>query len=323
MRLSALWFGVLAFALSLFSGVANDTLHAAYPEKPIKIIVPYSAGGISDTLARAAAEGAKRHVPRPVVVENRPGGSATVGTNELVSSKPDGYTLEWGSSSELCSALHILQAPYTMNDFDVLVGAGTMKVAVAVRNESQFKTLKELVEFCVQNPGKLKAGVPGQATVVHLTGELFGMRSGAKMTFVPFQGSGPLIPAILGGHVDVGFLNVPEAMPHKASGQMRVLGVFSEKRSKVMADVPTAKESGYDVVGGASHYLVGPRKLPPDVRSYLIQSFKKAFQDPQFVEVTDRIGYDVEIRDSDEAFETLKAWFKVSSEIYSSLGMKK
>jgi len=308
--------------LVVIAAVVNSSEGAPYPEKSITLVVPYAPGGVSDTGARAAAEAAKSYFPKAVVVENRPGASGTVGVDYVANAKPDGYTLLWGSNTELASTLHVAKTPYTMESYDVVLYVGAVSNLVVVRTDSPFKTWKELFDYAKANPGKLKAGNPGEGSGLFLTCQLAERATGAKFTSVPFQGSGPVIPAVLGGHLDVGFLNVVETMPHKASGQMRVLLAFADQRPKVMPDIATAREVGINVVGGSSHAVVAPKGLNSEVRNSIEAGFRKALADRKFLDVLEKIGYDVQVKSGQEGFQIFKDWYKASGEIYEQLGIK-
>lgn len=302
-------------------GTKKEETKVNYPAKPITLIVPFSAGGISDTMARAIAETGKKYLSQPINVVNRAGGSGTTGSNEVIKAAPDGYTLLYGSSGELASGLHLVKAPYKVGDYTPINKVGTMRVVLAVKKDAPWKDLKEFVEYARNNPEKVTVGIPGKGTVVHLTGEDFSQKAGIKLNVVPFQGSGPLLPALLGGHVDAALLNVPEIMNQYKAGEANILAVFSDERVGVVKDVLTAKEQGFDVDGGASHFIVGPKGLPPEVIKTLQEAMQKITQDPQFLQTTDTLGYQVEYADTAASETFLQKWYQSAGEIYQKLGM--
>ncbi|SDE41264.1 Bug family tripartite tricarboxylate transporter substrate binding protein [Sporomusa acidovorans] len=294
---------------------------AQFPTKPITLVVPFAAGGVSDLVSRQIAQVGKTYLNQPINVVNRPGGSGTVGTNEVVSANPDGYTLLFGSSGELSSGLHVVKAPYDLSKYTPLAQVGSLRVAVAVKRDAPWNTLKELVDYAKQNPGKLSAGIPGEGTVVHLTGVNFSQKAGISLTTVPFQGSGQLIPSLLGGHVDVGFLNVSEIMNQYKAGEAKILAVFADTRVDAIKDVPTAKEQGIDVAGGASHYIVAPNGLPENVAKALQAALQKTLEDAQFRDFAKNMGYQVVYSDTDKSKKDLQDWYDLTGKIYSDLGM--
>lgn len=292
-----------------------------FPIKPITLVVPFSAGGISDTLARAIAETSKKYLDQPINVVDQPGGSGTVGTNQVVTSKPDGYTLLLGSSGELASGLHLVKAPYGLDSYTPLCQIGWMRVVLATRKDAPWKSLKDFIEYAKKNPEKVSVGVPGTGSVVALTGYMFCQQVGIKLNFVPFQGSGPLVPALLGGHVDVALLNVPEISSQFKAGEANILVVFSDERVEAVKDVPTAKEQGYDVSGGASHFIVGPNGIPEEIAKVIRGTIKKVVSDPKFIETTNQLGYQLKYAETAESKEFLKKWYETAGEIYKKLGM--
>lgn len=294
-----------------------------FPTKAITLIVPFAAGGVSDLVSRQISQTAKQYLGQPINVVNRPGGSGTVGTNEVITSNPDGYTLLFGSSGELSSGLHVVKAPYDLTKYTPLTQVGSLRVAVAVKKDAPWNTLKDLVDYAKQNPGQLSAGIPGEGTVVHLTGTNFAKKSGISFTTVPFQGSGQLIPSLLGGHVDIAFLNVSEIMSQYKAGEVKLLGVFADSRVDAVKDVPTAKEQGIDVSGGASHYIVAPNNLPDDIAKVLQDALKKTLEDPQFIDFAKNMGYQIVASDTAKSKKELKDWFDLTGELYTELGMNK
>jgi tripartite-type tricarboxylate transporter receptor subunit TctC len=292
-----------------------------YPSKPITLIVPFSAGGISDLIARNISEAAKRYTTQPVNVINRPGGSATIGTTEVVTSRPDGYTLLYGSSGELASGLHLVKAPYGLDSYVPFCQIGSMRVALAVNASSKWKDLKEFIAYAKANPKKINIGVPGKGTVVHLTGEYFCQKAKIKLNIVPFQGSGPLIPALLGEHIDAALVNAPEITSQYNAKGVNVLAVFSDERVGVLKDVSTAKEQGFNVIGGASHFIVGPKGVPANTANAIRNLMKQITSDPQFLNNVTNLGYSIKYNDTKTSQKFLKKWYLTSKGIYQKLGM--
>lgn len=330
--MSAKKISVFLGMLLLFAAVAAAGCNTAkqtpqkqevqYPTKPITLVVPFAAGGVSDLVSRQIAQVSKNYLPQPVNVVNRPGGSGTVGTNEVISANADGYTLLFGSSGELSSGLHVVKAPYGIDKYTPLIQVGSLRVAVAVKKDAPWQNLQELIAYAKQHPDKLSVGIPGEGTVVHLTGVNFTQQAGIKLTAVPFQGSGQLIPSLLGGHVDLAFLNVSEIMSQYKAGEVRLLGVFADTRVDAVKDVPTAKEQGIDVAGGASHYIVAPNGLPDHVAQTLQAALKQVTEDPQFQEFAGNTGYQVIYAETDKSKQDLQQWYETAGQIYTDLGMK-
>lgn len=215
----------------------------------------------------------------------------------------------------------MVKAPYGIDKYSPLVQIGSLRVAVAVKKDAPWQNLQELIAYAKQNPDKLSVGIPGEGTVVHLTGVNFSQKAGIKLTSVPFQGSGRLIPSLLGGHVDLAFLNVSEIMSQYKAGEVRLLGVFADTRVEAVKDVPTAKEQGIDIAGGASHYIVAPNGLPDNVAKTLQEALKRVTEDPQFQEFAKNTGYQVIYAETDKSKQDLKQWYETTGKIYTDLGM--
>lgn len=305
-----------AILLAPISQAADD-----YPTKPVTVLVPYSPGGISDTVARLVADLGRKYFPQPLVVENRTGASGTKAIYDLVVSKPDGYTTCIASSGEAIAALHMIPANFNPDSYTVVSQVGTQPVTVSTAGP--WNTLQELIDYGKKNPGKIRGGVSGMGGITRVVGDMWAMKAGIEIKIVPFQGSGPVIPALLGKHIEVGFLNVPEAVAHYKSGEMKVLCVFDENRSKALPNVPTAKELGYDVAGGSTHFLIVPNGTSPSVQDKLDQMIRKIEADPDFQKRTVELGYSPYYKDPKAARAFVKEWYETSAKIYELLGLKK
>ncbi|GBF76596.1 hypothetical protein PA598K_05074 [Paenibacillus sp. 598K] len=296
---------------------ATDT---PFPEKSIELIVPFNAGGVSDILARAFAEAANGVIDQQITIKNVGGGSGTVGNYELVKAKPDGYTWLWAATGHISSALHITPAQYTRDDFTIVNKAGEMAVTVVVPKNSPFQTLQDLIDHAKANPGEVTVGNPGESTVVALLAQLLEDREEIQLQHVPFQGSGPLLPAVLGNHVDVGFMNVPEISGQVAAGELRALAVLSENRVDQLPDVPTAKEQGVDVAGGASHFIVIPNDVPEEVVQKIDALTKAVYETDRFKELMDQVGYQIAYKNGADSLQEVNDWYETTEDLYRRLG---
>ena len=292
-----------------------------YPNKPVTILVPYSPGGISDMVARLMADTARKYFPQPLVVENRTGASGTKAIYDLANAKADGYTTCLGSSGEMAIALHLVPANFDLDSYTIVAQVGTQPVTVST--SGPWSTLPELINYGKKNPGKIRGGVSGLGGVTRVVGDMWAMKAGIEIKIVPFQGSGPVIPAVLGKHIEVGFLNVPEAAPHYKSGEMKVLCVFAEQRSKALPNVPTAKELGYDVSGGSTHFLIVPNGTGKTVQDKLDQLVKKIEADPDFQKKCTEMGYSAFYREPKTSKVFLKEFYDVAGKMFDALGLKK
>lgn len=240
-------------ALAFLSVMAFGSASAqTFPERTVRIVVPYPPGGFNDTLARVSAEKLTKMWNQPVVVENKPGGNTTVGNSFVAKSAPDGYTiLITPLPFSALPGLYGAQLPYdALKDFTPLVWAGSTQNALVVRNELPVNTVQELLEYAKKNPEKLNYGSTGSGSSNHLSMELLMRMTGVKLTHIPYKGSAPATMAMIGGEIDALFDNVPNVLPHIKAGKMKVIAVSSQQRSHLLPAVPTVAESGvsgYDV----------------------------------------------------------------------------
>lgn len=311
---------VSAAVLSV-SGCSKDE---EYPSNSVKIIVPFGPGGPSDINARLIAEHAKAEFPKGMVIVNAPGGSATTGTNQAIGSAPDGYTWLYGGTAELASALHTIAAPYTMDDYQLVLKVGNMPTVLLVKKDPRWPNLKEFVAYAKNNPGAISVGTPGGASVNRLIGELFAEAAGIKLTMVPFNGNAAVIPGILGGHVQAGLLNTPDAKAYAgAESNILTLAVFSTQRVSGIPDAPTAREQGFDVTGTVSHYIAVPKATPKKIVDAIRERLKRVLASPAYLKAEEAVAFQVDYQDSAVAREELNRWYRVAGEIYKKLGMVK
>lgn len=299
----------------------NSSAADSFPKKNIEIIVPFSAGGVSDILTRSFVEAASEVIDATFTVKNVNGGSGTVGNYELVRANPDGHTWLWAATGHISSALHITPAEYTMDDFTIVNKIGDMVAAIVVPKDSEFNTLNDLVDYAKANPGEVTVGNPGDATVVAMLATLLEDRTGVTLQHVPFQGSGELLPAILGGHVQVAFMNVPEVKAQVEAGELKALAVLSEERMSALPDVPTALEQGIEgVAGGAAHFFIIPNNVDPAIVAKIDELTKKVYESDKFKQLMEQHVYQLGYKDAAASREKVTEWYNVTGEIYKKLG---
>lgn len=295
-----------------------------WPTKSIELIVPFNAGGVSDILARSFADAATGIIDKPITIKNVGGGSGTVGTYELVKAKPDGYTWLWAATGHISSTLHVTPAQYGLDDFTIVNKVGDMVVTVVVPKDSPFKSLQDLIDYAKQNPGKLTVGNPGEGTVVAMLANMLEDRTGIQLQHVPFQGSGTLLPAVMGNHVMAAFMNVPEVRGQVESGDLRALAVLSDKQVELLPNVPTAAEQGVEgITGGAGHFIILPNNVPEEVVSKIDELTKKVYESDRFKELMKQAGYQLGYKSGPDAKAEVKEWYESTGEIYKKLGMVK
>ncbi len=313
---------VLATALGMFVAATNGL--AAYPEKPIQLIVPYGAGGSTDLLARAIATVAPKYFPQPLVVVNKGGGGGIPGRVDVVRSKADGYTLlfGWGSGEDLVVP-HQRKLPYDLfTDFETVCRMSIHSIALAVPASSPHKSLADLVK-AAKSKEYVTASVSTKGASVDVTFLLFGKAAGIKVTTIPGAGGADAITKLVGGHVDFGGGHPSEILPHMKAGRLRALAVALEQRDASIPDVPTFKESGYDVVtAGSVKGVAAPKGTPPEVIAYLEKKFKEVSEDAEFKKIMSDLGQPVNYMNAAE----YKVWFKQAYDqfglLYKTLGIE-
>ena len=255
-------FGLLVVAMTFATGA-----RAEFPDKTIRIVVPYTPGGFNDTLGRIVAQKFTDDWGVPAVVENRPGGGTLIGTDSVAKAPADGYTLLVVAFPFAVNPSLYAKLPYdTLKDFAPLILAGQTPNLLVVNNDVPVKSVQELIEAAKANPGSLSYGSTGSGSSNHLSMELFRLMTNTSMIHVPYKGSAPMVTDLLGGHVQVAFDNTPNVLPQVKAGKLRALAITSATRSAMVPDIPTVAESGvpgYEV--GVWFGIVAPAATPRDV----------------------------------------------------------
>ena len=252
-----------AFLYTLTAAVAAPLSAQQYPAKPVKIIVAFPPGGVSDLVGRIIAQRLTAVLGQPVIVENKPGAAGMIGTEAALKAPPDGYTLTMISSAyTTASALNKLNFD-PIGDITPIIQISREPFVVAVTPSLPVKNIRELVAHAKANPGKLNFASAGPGTPSHLAAELFSSRAGIRMHHVPYKGGGQAITDLIAGQTDLFFAPLPTVLPQAKAGKLRAIAVSSRERSEAAPDVPTVAESGladYEVAGWVG--LAGPKGLP-------------------------------------------------------------
>ena len=260
--------------------------YAAYPEKPIRFILPSAAGGSVDVLMRVLAQQLSTQMGVAFVVENKPGGAFVPGTMDIVRAPPDGYTLGYGNIVSLAINRALLpKLPYDVEkDLTLISNCVQVFNMLAVNNDLPVRSVQELVAYAKKNPGKLTNGSSGNGTTGHLGGELFKFMTGTDIVHVPYKGSPQAINDLMAGNIQVMFDNVPSIGPHVKAGRVRGLGVSAPKRAAQFPDIPTIAEAvpGYETNSWGG--VIGPAKLPKEIVSRLTAEIRKALASPAVAE---------------------------------------
>ena len=252
-----------------------------FPTKSITWIVPYTPGGITDTRARQIGEVLAEELGQTVLIENRPGAGGTVGLGAAARSRPDGYTVVYGTLGTLAAAPSLYKdLPYNpLEDFVPIHMMANSNLTVIAHPDRPYNTLAELAAYAKEHPGEVTVGLSGIGTMTHLASELFMNTAGIEMLKVPYQGSSPAMTDLVGGRLDVVFDYQVSTQGHFDAGSVKILGVTSPERMEAFPDAPTMAESGFgDATTGSWAGLYAPAGTPPEVVAILTDAFDKAMK---------------------------------------------
>ncbi len=262
-------FCIASGAAALSAGLSRVALaQANWLEKPIRLVVPYTPGGGTDTLARLVGEKVGTAAKWTFVIDNKPGGGGNIGLDAVAKSPPDGYTIGMGQASNLAiNPTLYKKMPYdSLKDLVPIVLVASQPVVLAVKGDAPYKSLADLISAAKTKPGEITMASPGSGTIGHLSGEMLARSAGVKILHVPYKGAGPAMTDLLGGQVVFSFLTIPSIVSMLKAGRLRALAVSSAKRNKALPDVPTIAESGFKGFETESWYgLVAPARTPASV----------------------------------------------------------
>jgi tripartite-type tricarboxylate transporter receptor subunit TctC len=271
-------------ALALMPAFSNDQAWALYPERVVRIVVPFAPGGGTDVIARTLAQEMAKDLRTSVIVENRPGAGTIIGTQAVAASEPDGYTLLMGTFAHAVNPSLNAKLPYdTHKDFAPVALVARSFNIIVVNPKSSFRSIADLIVAAKADPGKLSYGTFGTGTSAHLAGELFKSMAKVDLTAVPYKGAAPAITDLIGGQIQVMFTTVASAASLIEGGQLRALAVTSADRSPAFPQLPTVAEAGVSGYAAESWYgLFAPAKTPADIIGRLNKSAGMAVNSDAF-----------------------------------------
>jgi tripartite-type tricarboxylate transporter receptor subunit TctC len=258
-----------------------------YPSKPVRLIVPFPAGGPADLFGRALAQSMSASLGQPVIIENRSGVGGVLGVDNVAKAPPDGYLLALNSGSAVAIAPFSMEKmPYDpKKDLALITTVVKVPEVLVVHPSLPVNSLAELIAYAKANPGKVNFGSAGGGTITHLAGELLKVEAGINIVHVPYKGAAPAVQDLLGGQVQMGVFDVPVLLPHIRSGKLKALALTSGSRSPALPDVPTTAELGLPKVNSDNWYgLVAPAGTPADVLTKLHASATGALRSPEVIE---------------------------------------
>jgi tripartite-type tricarboxylate transporter receptor subunit TctC len=279
----------LAACLLPFTALAQGS----YPDRPIRLVVPFAPGGVTDTSGRVIAEALSKRLGQQVIVENKAGASGNIGTQQVAAALPDGYTLVLGFDGTLVINPHVFPSiPFdTVKDLAPVGKIGDADLIIVAHPSFPEKTLRELIDYSKKDPKGVSYGTSGVGGTPHIAGELLAQQTGAKLVHVPYKGGGQAMADALGGQIPLVFTAVAGAQQHVKSGKLTAVAVSSAKRTSALPDVPTFIESGVaDFVVSSWVGILAPAKTPPAIIDRLNRELNAALATPEMVEQLGKLG---------------------------------
>jgi len=308
---------VMSLLLATFSHAQQ-----AYPARPVNILVSFAPGGVMDISTRAIAARAEKFLGQTFVISNNGGGGGAVAAAVVSTQKPDGYNLLACTSTTLIRIPQYRTVPYSLNDFVPIMQHASTESGLAVKADSPFKTLKDLVEYARKNPRKVTYSTLGIGSPMHLSMEYIAKQEGIIWTHVPYPGSMPAVTALLGGHV-MATSSSTEWKPFVQEGKLRLLATHGEKRMQSFPNVPTLRELGYDFYNDTTFLIVAPKGTPLEVVKKLEDAFHKAFNDPEYAAILAKIDHVPAFRNSEDTRKFLEAAYELNGKWIAELKIPK
>jgi tripartite-type tricarboxylate transporter receptor subunit TctC len=296
---------------------------AAYPERPVSIVVPFAPAGPTDIIARVLANALSQRLKQQFVVDNRAGAAGNTGMGQVARAAPDGYTLMVTSTAIAVNPALFKTLPYDpFKDFAPISELVNAPNVLVVRADGSIKSIADLVAQAKANPKKFNYSSPGAGTKSHLTGELLKLRAGIEMVHIPYRGAGPAAAAVLEKTVQVGSVALAAAEAMIQGGQMRALAVTSEKRWFSLPNVPTMIEAGYPgFISDTFNAFFAPARVPAEILDVLVKEARAAFQRPDVREISRKAGFEVVAGTPEEMTARIKAEIPAVRELVAKAGI--
>jgi tripartite-type tricarboxylate transporter receptor subunit TctC len=317
-------FVIFVGCLSVVASFPENILaQGSFPSKPISIVISASAGGQNDVMTRALAKAAEKELRQPIICENRPGGSLTVGKNYVLKSKPDGYTV-----GAVTTATNIYQPHMQDLPFNVLTDQRDISVyfkythALCVKVDAPWKTFEDIIAYARQYPGKFTYGTAGVGTTQHIVMEQIALKEKIKWSMVPFKGGSDATLAALGGHTNGVAQGPADLVPQIQAGKLRIILALNDDRWPIAPNIPTVKEK-YGFYGINYQSIYGPKGIPDQAAEKLENAFKKAVDDPSYIELAKTLQVEIYYMSAKDYTKLWKSQYDEMGKIIKSLGLAK
>jgi len=323
MRLTRRQLLKLGAAAAASTAVGTRAAAADFPTKPVTLICPWPPGGSTDVQMRSLAEATQKFLGQPVVIENKPGGSGTVGPATMVAAaKPDGYTIAQLPIT-VFRMPHMMKATWDpMKDFSYIIHVTGYTFGVVVKADSPWKTWKEFMAHAKANPGKVTYATPGAGTTLHITMEQIALKEGIKWTQLPMKGGAETTPAVLGGHVNATADSTGWG-PQVDAGALRLLVTWGNARTKRWPNVPTLKELGYGIVSNSPFGFAGPKGMDPKIVKILHDAFRKGMEDPAYLKRLESLDMEPFYMNGEDYAKYAREQYEEAKVIVEKLGLAK
>ena len=298
--------GIASLLAALVAAFAPSASAQGYPSRPIKLVVPWTAAGTVDMVARSIAERLSTRMGQPVVVENKPGATGQIGSQQVATSPPDGYTLLLMSATVHTVSPNLQKKfPFEpIDDFTVISQVVSFPYMMVVSADSPYKTVADLTAAAKKEPGKISYGSFGLGSAPYLISELYAMNTGTKLLHVPYKGAAPAITDVLGGQITFFIDSIPSPLGQVRGGRLRALAVTTPQRSSTVPDVPTMAETipGFEAIAWLG--IAGPKGMPREVVARLHAELKAIAAEPEYAAKLKAVGLDPVASESPEQFRT-------------------
>lgn len=323
--MSFIQFSARAVTLVLSTCIAATSFAQTYPNRDITFIVPYGPGGSTDPISRQFSSQLAKELNATVNVENKPGGSATIGTGQVIRAKPDGYTIGLSSNSVLAyqPLVNKSLAWKSPADYQSIVSLVNLPAIITVKADSPFKTLEDLLNAARKNPGKVRIAVSGYRTAPDLVIQELNKVAKVRLATVPFTGGGgEALVALLGGRVEATSGYAPTVRAHVDAGTVRVLASFSKEKYAQFPNAESVVQAGYNVTLPADYGVVGPKGMPKDVLDRLVTASLKVAKSKEFAEFSNKMGLVLDVRGPKEMDQEMIDYKKTFSDLIQFMNKK-
>jgi tripartite-type tricarboxylate transporter receptor subunit TctC len=321
---SRLWTSRGLVALALF-GLASVAQAAEYPTKPITVLIPYAPGGGTDTTMRLVEEAAGRYLGQKLVLVNLSGGHGSRAVTKLKGANPDGYLIGVVPTGPIASLPHMADLQYTKDDLVPFIQLTHVPNTLIAPKDSPFNSLKDVIDAArKKGSGALKVAIAGKgSSSSHLPMVNLEQKAGVKFTFIPHKGGGPALVPVMGGHVNLGSVDLSVSGPKIKAGIVKPIGLFASVRNKDFPNIPTLKEQGYDVEGGFFNMMMAPKGTPEKIVKRLHDAFKKALEDPAVIARAKKVNLVIEYLGPKQCRAKVDSYHDTIGQLVKSLGMGK